>query len=210
MSWKKVNQKEMMYASLGLSIAVYIIMFILLKTSYDVFDSDFFYVSIDENDSTHNPVILGIQLTTTSQFVGLCLFFTLNAFLGVWNSVLIDGIFGMMVYDEGEDLIRKLKREYGGEATLLWLFVIYDIWRSARIFFSIIGMYSNVAFFLCTTGGALVAGLVTKKLFLSRENLHLLKVDLTEEEVPIAKSVEESDCDGGIKLQTNLFVIKNK
>jgi len=51
---------------------------------------------------------------------------------------------------------------------------------------------------------------VTKKLFLSRENLHLLKVDLTEEEVPIAKSVEESDCDGGIKLQTNLFVIKNK
>lgn len=210
MSWTKITQKDVLYTSLSLSILIYLIMFILLKTRYKVFDSDFFYVSIDKKNPEKNPVILGIKLDTTSQFAGLCVFFTLNAFLGVWNSVLIDGLFGMMVYDEGADVIRKLKQEYGGEATLLWLFMIYDIWRSARIFFSLIGMYSNVVFFLCTTGGALVAGLVTKKLFLSRENLHLIKVNLCEEEVPLAQSVEQFDCDGGVKLQTNLFVIKNK
>lgn len=164
-----------MYTTLAFSVTLYIAMFIVLWTEYEIFDSNFFYIHVNPHDLSRNPVVLGIQLRSEWQRVGLCLFFFVNAFLGVLNSTLIGGLFGMICYEEGEHIINDLKKEYGGVSGMLFLFTVYDIWYSARTFFSILGMYSNIIFFMVTTMGALTGGLVTKLILLSHKTSYLLK-----------------------------------
>lgn len=174
--WAHLTQQQVMYSSLGVSVLFYIVMFVLMETEYDIYNSDFFYITVNSENSTQNPVVLGVPLRNKGQQIGLCIFFALNAFLGVLNSVLVDGLFGMMVYDSGPLVISEILQMYGGQTQMLLLFIIYDVWKSARVFFSILGMYSNVVFFASTTLGALVGGLVTKLILLSR--FHFLKVEL--------------------------------
>lgn len=164
---EQLTQRQVMTFTLTFSIIGYICMFIILRTEYSIYDSDFFYTSINAENPEKNPVVLGIRLESKGQQVGLCIFFTLNAFLGVLNSVLVDGLFGMMRFEEGEGIIHILTDMYGGQVAMILLFSVYDIWSSARIFFSILGMYSNIVFFTATTFGGLAGGLFTKLIFLS-------------------------------------------
>ena len=174
--WERLAQREVMLFTLGVSVVGYICMFVILKTEYDIYNSDFFYTSVDPHNTTNNPVVLGVRIQTKGQQAGLCVFFILNSFLGVLNSVLVDGLFGMMIYEEGEGIIRRLTQMYGGPVAMLVLFSVYDMWRSARVFFSILGMYSNIVFFTATTAGTLAGGLFTKLIFLSHYGF--LKVQL--------------------------------
>jgi hypothetical protein len=141
--------------------------------------------------------VLGIQLENEPQRVGLVVFFFLNAFLGVLNSVLVDGVFGIMCFEKGDTIITELKNEYGGLYGMLTLFTIYDILRSARTFFSILGMYSNVIFFMATALGSLLGGLVTKCIILSHTTSYLLKYLKNEKEdgrlTPNGDSDSDSD-----------------
>ena len=172
---RTLDHKVIMYATLSVSVVLYIAMFIILRTDYDIYESNFFYIHVDSKNTTRNPVVLGVPLKSEAQRSGLAIFFFLNAFLGVLNSVLVDGVFGMMIFEEGEAIIKQLKDEYGGLSGMLILFSIYDMWNSAQDFFTLLGMYSNVIFFMCTTGGALSAGLITKILLLNKQTSRWMK-----------------------------------
>jgi hypothetical protein len=189
MSFKNWNYSDILNWSLFISVVLYIVMFVVIGTSYNIYSADFFHVSISETSLGSNPKVLGIPLRSRGEYAGLCVFFFFNSFLGVWNSVVVDSLFGIMVFDENDDVVKKLKKRH---PNLLWIFVVYDTWRGARNFFNILGIFSNVVFFGCTTIGMLTAGFITKKMYLNREGIHLLKEDLNEKSEESGNLLENS------------------
>lgn len=203
MSLKGWDYNDILRISLIVSVLLYIAMFVLLGTVYDIYSADFFHVSISSNETNYdsNPKVLGVPLRNMGEYIGLNIFFFVNAFLGVWNSIVVDSLFGLMVFDENDDIVKKLKEKH---PNLLWIFVIYDIWRSARNFFNILGIFSNVIFFISTTAGLLAAGILTKRMYLNKDGIHLLKEDFTNSSSEIEPLVA-----GGNHI-LKLSVLKNR
>lgn len=184
-----------MYTVLFLSWLMYITMFALLRFEYDIFESEFFYVHVDSSNTTKNPVLLGIPVRNEWQRTGLCIFFAANAFLGIINSCNIDGLWGTMLYGvEKDKIVDRVREEFGGLAGMLLLFTVYDVWKSARIFFSILGMYSNVVFFMCTTIGALLGGLLMKTLLFCHIHGNGITISLLRDNASKRNPIED-DCE---------------
>lgn len=169
-----------LFFSLMFGYFMYIIMFVILGTNYKIYDSNFFKLIINETNTENNPQVLGIPLRTWGEYWGLAIFFFLNAALGVWNGVVIDSLFGLMVFDEDEEIISRIEHTFERPG-IMTVFALYDVWRTVRYFFSILGVFSNIGFFIATATGTLVAGLGTKRIYLDPSGVHWIKLTLQKE-----------------------------
>ena len=132
--------------------------------------SDFFKVSVDEDSGENNPRILGVIVSTKTQFGIFCIFFFLNAFLSVWNHTLIVTLFSFLVNDSDEEIKTSLEKDYPDH-----LFLIYGVWTSVRNFFNLLGIVSNIIFFICTVSGAFLASVIARQKVLGVKDISLLK-----------------------------------
>ena len=124
-----------------------------------LYGSEFFHFQSD--DDATPAMILGVALKTKGQYWGVIAFFFFNSFFSVWNGIVIAPIFEGMVYDDNYDL-----EDWGGGIIAgKTVMLLYEIWRGGRSFFSLLGMTSNVAFFMATAGGALFGSLITKSAY---------------------------------------------
>jgi hypothetical protein len=200
-----VKHKSIMVVSLAFSVILYIIMSCVLYFEFDIHTSPFFHANVNSNDTTNNPQILGVKVENKAQMVGLCLFFAMNALLGVLNSILIDGLWGMMLFEEGEVVIHDIIAQY---PNVFVTFAIYDMWKTTRIFFSLLGLYSNIVFFASTAIGSLAAGLITKWIYISPKYRHLLRPNLKN--CNNKKDGDDAHWVSGSRLATSLFLLPRK
>jgi len=151
---------EKKWHMLAAASALYVLMFVLMGIFTDIYDTaDFFNVEIAGSNPSNNPRILGVPVTTAGEFWMFIIFFFFNAFSGVWLRVLIVERYNLFVADPS---VKKLSDEYPKE-----LFLVYNLWKSAGFFFNILGIFSNVFFFLSTVMGALVGNVAARSLLLS-------------------------------------------
>ena len=140
------------------SFVVYFCMLIYMGVDTNIWkDSFFFKVTVNGDDPSLNPHVLGVPITTVSQFCVFCLFFFFNAFLGVWNNTLIDRRYGLLLNDPVVQ--EQVKKKYP-----FVLFFVYSIWTAMRNFFNILGVFSNGIFFLFTVFG-FIAGITLSRLY---------------------------------------------
>ena len=161
------NKKVLLF----FSFALYLFGFLFLLLDTDVFsNSPFFKVIITTNSTINNPEILGVVLTSYTQFVVFCVFFFINAFLGIYNHALISTLFSYLVNDSDRSVHQELKKNWPDS-----LFLTYSVWTSMRLFFNILGILSNVIFFVCTVSGSLVGNVITRRYILGLDDIQSLK-----------------------------------
>lgn len=91
----------------------------------------------------------------------LCSVFFFNAFLSVFNGVLIRPIFTAMIYDTSDAQMLRVfnKRERPYSMYIILLF--YDVWSNLRMFLNVLGIISNFSFLLASVGGSMFAAIIT-------------------------------------------------
>lgn len=90
-------------------------------------------------------------------------------------------IFGQMVFATGNSG-RDLQYHTGLPSSRLFpVLTIYEVWQSSQRFFSLLGMLSNLVFFLATTGGSLCGGLLTRWMYIHPHyRRYVRKADVVE------------------------------
>lgn len=151
----KINVK----CSIIVGYVVFIGIIITLWSIDIVPEAKFFSFSF--NNSTP-PHLLGIPLTSETQFYGMGVWFFLNAFMTIWSTAVINPIFSsiMITKDDDTHLFGK------------WLFpimIFYEILKSVRYFVSLLGVLSNAYWFTMTSSGWLIGALTTRGLYLCND-----------------------------------------
>ena len=91
----------------------------------------------------------------------LCSIFFSNAFLSVFNGVLIRPIFTSMIYDTGDDQLLRVFNKIERPASMYCILFFYDVWSNLRMFLNILGIISNFAFLLASVAGSMLAAIFT-------------------------------------------------
>jgi len=142
------------WLSLAASWCLFAVMFALLA-DMKAYDSDFFRFDKDVK-------LLGYPITKRWHVVVLVTFFFVNAFVNQWNGVVLDPIFGQLVYGDAPDARRTGVRR----SRLFPLLAIYQLWGGAQWFFGLMGATSHVGFLLSSIAGSVSGGLLTRWMFL--------------------------------------------
>ena len=110
---------------------------------------------------TFQNVIILSRVLEPWQTGMLCSIFFFNAFLSVFNGVLIRPIFTAMIYDMEDTQMSRVfnKRERPYSMYIILLF--YDVWSNLRMFLNVLGIISNFTFLLASVGGSMLAGIIT-------------------------------------------------
>ena len=144
------------WSSLGASWIIFAIMFALLA-DMGAYDADFFRFDRDVK-------LLGHPITKPWHVAVLVTFFFANAFMNQWNGVVLDPIFGQLIYGApGAALNTGVER-----SRLFPLLAIYQLWGGAQWFFGIMGATSHVGFMMASIVGSVSGGMLTRWMFLHK------------------------------------------
>jgi len=91
----------------------------------------------------------------------LCSIFFSNAFLSVFNGVLIRPIFTAMIYDTGGDQLLRVFNKKERPYSMYVILMSYDVWSNLRMFLNVLGIISNFSFLLASVTGSMVAAIIT-------------------------------------------------
>ena len=165
---------ENKWSLLGAGSVLYLLMFLFMGLATEIYDkSPFFNVEIGGGDESLNPQVLGVPIKTSGQFWMFCLFFLLNAFFGVWLHVLIVGRYNLLINDSDKAVKEGIEKQYPPH-----LFWSYNLWTSARNFFNILGILSNIWFFGFTVLGAFVGNVLSRRFLIGLDDLDHEKENL--------------------------------
>ena len=157
--------EAVVWGSLVVSWALFVGMFIGLD-HLGIYAADFF------NVGTH-ATILNVEVIGASKLAGCSVFFFLNAFTRRWNGVVVDPVFGQMVYGSESGISRS---DTGISPTRLFpVMAVYEAWRSSAQFFTLLGMLSNLIFFISTVSGSLLGALLTRWMYIHPHYRHYIR-----------------------------------
>ena len=100
----------------------------------------------------------------------LCSIFFFNAFLSVFNGVLIRPIFTAMIYDIGGDQLSRVFNKKERPLSMYVILMLYDVWSNLRMFLNVLGIISNFAFLLASVAGSMVAAIITTIAYMRNES----------------------------------------
>jgi len=159
---------------LGVGTVLYASMFLYMGLDTDIYsDSPFFNVQVNGVDPLKNPHVLGVPVTTTGSFIIFMIFFFLNAFFGVWLKVLIVDRYNLLINDGSAAVKEGIVKQYPPQ-----LFWAYNLWTSARNFFNLLGILSNIFFFVSTILGALLGNILARRFLIGLDDLEHEKENL--------------------------------
>lgn len=158
---------ENKWGVLGAGGVLYALMFIYMRVDTNIYeDAAFFNVEIGGEDASLNPQVLGVPIETSGQFWVFCFFFFFNAFFGVWLRVLIVDRYNLLINDGDEGVKKSVVKQY--PPPLFWS---YNVWTSARNFFNILGILSNIWFFGFTVLGAFIGNVLSRRWLIGLDDL---------------------------------------
>lgn len=99
----------------------------------------------------------------------LCSIFFFNAFLSVFNGVLIRPIFTAMIYDIGGDQLSRVFNKKERPFSMYIILMTYDVWSNLRMFLNVLGIISNFSFLLASVTGSMVAAIITTIAYMRNE-----------------------------------------
>lgn len=99
----------------------------------------------------------------------LCSVFFFNAFLSVFNGVLIRPIFTAMIYDIGGDQLSRVFNKKERPFSMYVILMSYDVWSNLRMFLNVLGIISNFSFLLASVSGSMVAAIITTVAYMRNE-----------------------------------------
>lgn len=165
---------ENKWGVLGVGTVIYLFMFVYMGVDTNIYnESAFFNVEVNGDDALKNPQVLGVPITTTGQFMIFMIFFFLNAFFGVWLRVLIIDRYGLLINDSDKKVKEGIVTQYPPH-----LFWSYNLWTSARFFFNLLGVLSNVFFFVSTVLGAFLGNILARRYLIGLDDLEHEKQNL--------------------------------
>lgn len=129
-------------------------------------DSDFFSAGPEFT-------LMGLTFNDKSQFRAMNFFFFLNSLLYYLNVSVINPIFSRII----NNAVLRVSPKVASYLSLL--LIVYDLWNAFRSFFTIIGVTSNLMFFISNTLGYLIGDIVIKNIYLMYPDL--LKYEYIDE-----------------------------
>jgi len=152
---------------LGVGSVIYLSMFLFMGLATEIYDeSPFFNVEVNGDDPLKNPQVLGVPITTTGTFLVFCIFFFINAFIRVWLRVLIIDRYSLLINDGDSKIKEGIVKNYPPH-----LFMMYNLWNSAGFFFNILGVLSNIFFFVATVAGAFIGNILSRMYLIGLDDL---------------------------------------
>lgn len=100
----------------------------------------------------------------------LCSIFFFNAFLSVFNGVLIRPIFTAMIYDIGGDELNRVFNKKERPFSMYIILMSYDVWSNLRMFLNILGIISNFVFLLASVAGSMIAAIITTVAYMRNDS----------------------------------------
>lgn len=110
---------------------------------------------------TFSNVVILDRVLEDWQTAMLCSIFFFNAFLSVFNGVLIRPIFTAMIYDVGNVQMKRVFNKKERPYSMYVILLFYDVWSNLRMFLNVLGIISNFSFLLASVGGSMLAAVIT-------------------------------------------------
>jgi hypothetical protein len=145
---------------LVLSWILFIIMFIVLST-YELFTKSLFF-SFGGRFS-----ILGVEFEDQNLYTGLGFFFFFNSLFGTLNSNVIAPVFNRLIFSHPSERECHSKKYRIDNATLYTILIFYDLWLAVKSLFNLLGILSNLGFFIATSIGFLIGDIVIKYIYIN-------------------------------------------
>lgn len=123
----------------------------------------------DDPYFTFTDVIILSRVLEDWQTAMLCSIFFFNAFLSVFNGVLIRPIFTSMIYDVGSDQMARVFNKKERPFSMYVILMSYDVWSNLRMFLNVLGIISNFSFLIASVGGSMCAAIITTIAYMRNE-----------------------------------------
>lgn len=149
------------YALLAASYLLYLIMIIILA-ELQVFTLSPFFLFGGEFD------LLGVRFNNPSLFNGLAIFFFFNSLMSTFNYSVISPIFSRIMYASPND---PALPEGVSQRQLFIILTLFNIWSVVRSLFNLLGLLSNISFFIATSAGFLIGDWLTKYVYITSPTL---------------------------------------
>lgn len=112
-------------------------------------------------------VILGVTIEDSGYFVALIFFFFINNFLSQLNNQIISPLFGRIIFAYREDI----KISTRAKIFLYTILPVFNTWSSFRNLFSILGITSNIWFFIANSLGFIIGDTVIRILYITHPKM---------------------------------------
>lgn len=158
------KSKILDYAITALMFVAYLLLVVFLivlgqitsETGEKVFYNSTFF------QSGNKFTILGLNFDSRGYFYIFMGFFFLNSLIFNLNVSVINPVFQRIVFNMNDNVEISSEQQFRLSALL----VIYDVWSAFRSLFSIIGVTSNIWFFLSNTMGFLIGDLFIRNMYI--------------------------------------------
>jgi len=124
----------------------------------------------DDPYFTFTDVIILNRVLESWQTGMLCSIFFFNAFLSVFNGVLIRPIFTAMIYDIGDDQLTRVFNKKERPFSMYIILMTYDVWSNLRMFLNVLGIISNFSFLIASVCGSMLAAVITTLAYMRNES----------------------------------------
>jgi hypothetical protein len=172
-----------------LSWILFIVMFIVLST-YELFSKSLFF-SFGGRFS-----LLGVEFEDQGLYNGLGFFFFFNSLFGTLNSNVIAPVFSRLIFSHPTEQECHGSEYRIDNTTLYVILIFYDLWLAVRGLFNLLGILSNIGFFIATSMGFLLGDIVIKYIYINDpEMLNFSPKECAYEEI-------ESDSEDNVKLKS--------
>lgn len=111
--------------------------------------------------------LLGVTFQNQTFYIGLCFFFFFNSLLSQLNSNIISPVFSRLIFSHPDEREHHGKNATLAKQTLYFILVAYDVWHVGRSLFSLLGILSNLGFFIATSLGYLMGDLGVKIVYIN-------------------------------------------
>lgn len=151
---------KIIYGLLVASWILFIIMFILLS-SFELFSKSLFF-SFGGKFS-----LLGVTFEDQSFYISLGFLFFFNSFLSTLNINIIAPVFSRIMFSHPEEEECHNENYRLDKETLYYILFFYDTWLVVRSLFNLLGILSNIGFFIATSMGFLIGDLTVKYIYIN-------------------------------------------
>lgn len=175
MSWKEwlVFLMDPHTVVIVLIIVSYISMIILINFMGTMAtpSGDKFFTNSTFFTSGYQFTMFGLDFENRHYFNVLCFFFFFNSLVFNLNVSIINPLFQRIIFMQEVEIDKKT------QGFLSLLLLLYNVWSVFRSLFALVGMTSNVWFFMWNSIGFLLGDLVIRNIYIMKP--HTFKFDYT-------------------------------
>jgi len=150
--------------------------------------------------------LLGLVYNDESFYLGLNFAFFFNSLFATLNNNIVAPVFSRMIMSHSDEN-ECHGSDYKFSKTYLYIIlVVFDTWTVVRSLFNLLGILSNIGFFLATSAGFLIADISVKYIYINHpEQLNFHPKNYAQvsgdddEEVSLRKQVQMKFGELGLK-----------